>query len=83
MHQSNAGQSLRQEVDVIELLGSRTRTRRRRRKRSWGTAWAYLRLVFLICGTRQASHAPCALFITFHRRYSGPAEHLCVIAHNH
>jgi hypothetical protein len=83
MHQSNAGRSLRQEVGVIELLGSRTRTQRRRRKRSWGAAWAYLRLVFLIRGTRRASHAPCALFITFHRRYGGLAEHLCVIAHNH
>jgi hypothetical protein len=83
MHQSNAGQSLRQEVGAIELLRSRTRTRRRRRKRSWGAAWAYLPPVFLNCGTRRASHAPCALVITFHRRYGGPAEHLCVIAHNH
>lgn len=51
MHQSTAGQSLRQEVGVLRLLRSRTRTRRRRRKRSWGAPCAYLRPVFLSCGT--------------------------------
>jgi hypothetical protein len=83
MHQSNAGQSPRQEVGVIELLRSRTRTRRRRRKRSWGTAWAYLRLVFLSCGTLLTRHAPCVLVINFHRRYGRPAQDLCVVAHSH
>jgi hypothetical protein len=83
MHQSNAGQPLRQEVGVIALLRSRTRTRRRRRKRSWGTAWAYLPPVFLNCSPRRAGHAPCALVINFHRRYGGPAAHLCIIAHRH
>jgi hypothetical protein len=73
MHQSNAGQSLRLEVSVIELLRSRTRIRRRRRKRSWGTGWAYLPPVCLNCGTRRAGHAPCALVMNFHRRYGRPA----------
>ena len=83
MCQSNAEQSLHQEVGVLGLLRSRTRTRRRRRKRSWGAPWAYLLPAFLSCGTLWTNRVPCTLPIKLHRRSGGPAEYPCVIACSH
>jgi hypothetical protein len=51
MQQSAAREPLRQEVDALEILRSRTRTRRRRRKRSWVASRALPVAVVLIYST--------------------------------